>query len=215
MSNEKPLGPASALMALLFPPLRQRVLGTLLLEPAQDFHLRELARRLECHAGTLGRELDKLARTGLLTRAQQGNQLRYRAATEHPLFPELAGLFRKTQGLLPALREALAPLDGELQFVWVHGSVARGTATLHSDIDLLVLGHTDFVRLARALFPLHDALGREVNPALYTPEDWTRRWREGDGFARELMRTPKLWVKGDDHDLAELVGHPASAGASG
>lgn len=213
MSNTPSRDPATAALALLLSPLRQRVLGALLLEPALDFHLRELARLTGCHAGTLARELEKLAQAGLLRRAPQGNQVRYQADAEHPLFPELAAMLRKTQGLVPALREALGPLEGQVQLAWVHGSVARGTATVHSDIDLLVIGTVDFTALVRRLFPLHEALRREVNPALYAPAEWTRRWHEGDGFARELMESPRIWVKGNEHDLAELVGHPAASGA--
>ena len=55
-----------ALMDLLFPGARQRSLAVLLLRPGESFHLRELARLSGTHAGTLGRELEKLAMAGLL-----------------------------------------------------------------------------------------------------------------------------------------------------
>ena len=103
---------ASALMDLLFPPTRQRVLAVLLLQPDAGFHLRELARISGTHAGTLARELDKLTQTGLLLRAEQGNQVRYQANAKHPLFEEVASLFRKTHGIVPALRQALAAKAG-------------------------------------------------------------------------------------------------------
>ena len=96
MSND------SSLMDLLFPAARQRVLAVLLLQPQSAFHLRELARLTDSHAGTLAREVDKLARTGLLKRSEQGNQVRYNADTRHPLFEDLAAMFRKTHGVVPA-----------------------------------------------------------------------------------------------------------------
>ena len=100
----------AALMDLLFPATRQRVLAVLLLEPEASFHLRELARLTGSHAGTLGRELDKLTEAGLLERREQGNQVRYQANAQCPLFGELASMFRKTHGMVPVLREAMAPL---------------------------------------------------------------------------------------------------------
>lgn len=60
MSNTLPL------IDVLFPAARQRVLAVLLLQPDNSFHLRELARITGGHAGTLGRELDKLTESGLL-----------------------------------------------------------------------------------------------------------------------------------------------------
>lgn len=208
------MGNESSLMDLLFPAARQRVLALLLLQPQSALHLRELARLTSSHAGTLARELDKLEHTGLLLRSAQGNQVRYQANTRHPLFGDLAALFRKTHGVVPALREALAPLDAQIRLALVFGSMARGTPTLASDVDVLVLGEVGFVELAQAVFPLHMALGREVNPVLYTPREFAERARSGDAFARELLAKPKLFVKGDTDELAELVGDRALAGTS-
>ncbi|WP_341540213.1 nucleotidyltransferase domain-containing protein [Plasticicumulans lactativorans] len=198
-------------MDLLFPATRQRALAVLLLQPEADFHLRELARLTGSHAGTLARELDKLTQTGLLLRSEQGNQVRYQANTRHPLFGDLAALFRKTHGVVPALREALAPLDAQIRLALVFGSVARGTPSPGSDVDLLVLGSVGFVELVQALYPLHAALGREVNAVLYTPEEFAGRVRSGDAFARDVLAKPQLFVKGDAHELAELAGDRAAA----
>lgn len=199
------------LMDLLFPAARQRVLALLLLQPRSAFHLRELARLTDSHAGTLARELDKLARAGLLLRSEQGNQVRYQADTDHPLFGDLATLFRKTHGVVPALREALAPLDGQIRLVLVFGSMARSAASAGSDVDVLVLGSVGFAELVQALFPLHAVLGREVNPVLYTPEEFAARVQGGDAFARDVLAKPQLFVKGDADELAELAGDRAAA----
>ncbi len=205
MSND------ASLMDLLFPGARQRLLAVLLLQPEAGFHLRELARLTSSHAGTLARELDKLTQTGLLLRTEQGNQVRYRAYTRHPLFDDLAAMFRKTHGVLPALREALAPLDAQVRLALVFGSVARGTPSPGSDVDLLVLGDVGFAALAQALYPLHAALRRDVNPVLYSTQEFAERAGRGDAFARELLSKPQLFVKGDAHELAKLVEHPAPA----
>lgn len=201
----------TVLMDLLFPATRQRVLAVLLLQPEAGFHLRELARLAGSHAGTLARELDKLTQAGLLLRSEQGNQVRYQANARHPLFENLAAMFRKTHGLLPLLRAALAPLDEHIALALVFGSVARGTATEASDVDLLVLGDVGFAELVQALHPLQTELKREINPVLYAPREFAKRAQRGEAFARELMAKPKLWVKGGDDELAELVGHQAPA----
>lgn len=199
-------------MNQLFSPARQRVLAALLLQPQQNFHLRELARLTASHAGTLAREVDKLAQTGLLLRAEQGNQVRYQANTAHPLFEDLAALFRKTHGVVPALREVLVPLDANIALSLVFGSVARGNPAPGSDVDVLVLGSVGFAELAQAVYPLHAALGREVNTVLYTPKEFAKRVRQGDAFARDILAKPKLFVKGSPHELGELAGiGPAAA----
>ncbi len=82
--------PSSLLSSLLFGTYRGRVLGLLLLHPDQTYHVREIARLTDTSAGTLNRELDKLAQAGLLVREKIGNQLRYAANRQCPVFEELA-----------------------------------------------------------------------------------------------------------------------------
>lgn len=205
--------PSRALMDLLFGGTRQRVLAVLLLQPKSSFHLRELARLTGSHAGTLGRELDKLTESGLLLRVEQGNQVHYQANTGCRLFDDLAAMFRKTHGAVPALREALEPLIDLIEVAWVFGSIAQGTETDRSDIDLLVLGDVGFTELVKAIHPVEASLRREINPVLYSTAEFARRMKAGEAFARDLLEKPKLFVMGSRDDIAKLVDDRAAAGA--
>jgi predicted nucleotidyltransferase len=203
------------LMDLLFPSARQRVLATLLLQPDEGFHLRELARLAGSHAGTLGRELDKLVASGLVQRQARGNQVVYRADRGHPLYPELAALFRKTHGVTAALREALAPVAAQVRVALLFGSMARGTHTASSDVDVLVIGDVTFSALVTALHPTQQMLGREINPVLYTPGEFRTRMSEGGAFAQALRSPSNVLLIGGADELAELAGDPPVAGARG
>ena len=200
-----------ATMDLLFPTNRQQVLAALLLEPARSLHLRELARLAGSNAGTLAREVNKLAAAGLLLRSDQGNQARYRANVQHPLFGDLASLLRKTHGIVPALRAALEPLAGQIELAFVHGSVASGTQTEHSDVDVLLVGTVDFMGVVQALYPLHAELGREVNPVVWAPQELAAKAQAGDAFVRDVLAKPKLWIMGGEHELEQLAGDWAPA----
>lgn len=203
-----------ALMDLLFGSTRQRVLAVLLLEPDAAFHLRELARLTGSHAGTLTRELDKLTGAGLLVRSEQGNQVRYQADRQCPLFDELAAMFRKTHGVVALLRESMAPLSERIDVALVFGSVARGTQSAGSDIDVLVVGQVGFAELVQALYPVQQTVRREINPVVYSPAEFGERARAGDAFVRGVMEKTNVFVMGDRDDLAELAGDKAPAGTS-
>jgi hypothetical protein len=82
--------------SVLFPEYRRRVLGLLLLRPEEALHGREIARRVGLPAGTVTRELTKLALVGLPKREKRGNQQVYSAQTQAPVFAELASILRKT-----------------------------------------------------------------------------------------------------------------------
>lgn len=199
------------LMELLFGTYRQRVLSLLLLHPDSTYHVRELARLTGTSAGTLHKELSRLAQAGLLLREAQGNQVRYRANRACPVFAELAGMFRKTSGLVDVIADALASLAGMLSLALVFGSLARGEETSGSDVDLLLVGSAGFADVVKALYPAQATLQREVNPLLLTPEELKARIVGGDLFIREVLSKPKLFVIGGADDLGKLVGDPQAA----
>lgn len=184
------------LLDILLGTQRQRALGWLLLHPESALHVRELARLTHTSAGSLHRELVRLAEAGLLTRSRQGNQVLYQANRACPVFAELTGLFRKTGGLGDVLRAALAPLTEKIRVALIFGSVARGEETAGSDIDVLVVGEVDFVEVVTALHPCQETLGREINPVVYSPEEWRARLARDDHFARDILTHPTLLLSG-------------------
>ena len=77
--------------------------------------------------------------------------------------------------------------------VIVYGSVARGEATIHSDIDLLVVAPSDdqtFRRLVEAREAIRDLSFRiPVSPLVLTPDEIAERQARGDAFIREILET--------------------------
>ncbi|MBE2241128.1 MAG: nucleotidyltransferase domain-containing protein [Burkholderiaceae bacterium] len=193
----------SSLAHQLFGQTRSAVLSALLLHPDASLHVRELARLTGASAGSLHRELRRLADMGLLLRQEVGRQVHYGANTAHPVHAELAQLLRKTAGLVDVLREALDPLGAKVELAFVYGSMASGTERAGSDVDLMVLGKASFADLARALAAAQATLRRDVNPTVMTRREFADKLAAGDGFARNVMRGDKLWLKGRDDDFAE------------
>lgn len=191
---------------------RSRVLSALLLHPDRAVHVRELARLARTSPGSLHRELRTLSELGLIDRQTTGRQVSYQANARSPVFAELAGLLRKTAGLADVLRSALAPLADQVSMAFVYGSMADGSAHADSDVDVMVLGSAGFADTTLALAATATSLGREVNPTPMTREDFARRWSAGDGFVRHVAAGSKIWIKGGDDDLAELVANRPAEG---
>jgi len=198
------------LIDLLFGSYRKKVLSLLLLHPDTDYHVRELARQTDTTAGTLHKELARLAGAGLLLRKEQGNQVRYQANRQCPVFAELAGLLRKTTGASELLAAALAPLQPPLALIF--GSVASGTETATSDVDLLIITDLSFAKVVRAIHPVQAELAREINPVLYSAQEFKRRVQAQDPFIQTVLDKPKIFLRGTEHDLSQLAGHSSLAG---
>lgn len=184
---------------------RSAVLAALLLHPETALHVRELARVTGTSPGSLHRELRALTELGLLLRQETGRQVNYQANTACPVFEELAGLLRKTVGVADVLRAALMPLAENIELAFVYGSVAAGQESARSDVDVMVLGRAGFGAVAQALAPTHGMVRREVNPTVMKPADFRRKCIAGEGFALSVLRGAKLWLIGNEDDLAKLV----------
>ena len=195
-----------SLPSLLFPEYRRRVLGLLLLRPDEALHGREIARRTGLPAGTITRELGKLAEVGLLKREKRGNQQVYSADTSGPIFAELASILRKTSGLADVLVQALAPAAPKLRVAFVFGSVAQGRETAGSDIDVLLVGELSFREAVELLYPTQAVLGREVNPKVFATDEFMAKMKV-EPFLADVLAKPKLFLIGNDRDLEELAGH--------
>lgn len=176
---------------------RSAVLGTLFLRPEVALHVRELARLTGVSPGSLHRELRNLADLGLLLRQETGRQVYYRANPQCPIFEELAGLLRKTAGLVDVVREALAPLVSKIDMAFVYGSMARGEEHAHSDIDLMLIGNLEFTEAVLALSDIQTTLRREINPTVLSRTEFDNKLQQTDGFVAQVWQGKKLWILGE------------------
>jgi predicted nucleotidyltransferase len=192
-----------SLSALLFPGYRRRVLELLLLHPEETLHGREIARRTGLASGTLNRELALLVEAGLLKSERRGNQVLYGAQRACPVYEEVAGILRKTSGVVDVLAAALAPLKERIRAAFVYGSLASGRERPGSDVDLMVVGDIGFGEAVRLLHPAQEAIGREISPKVYGAAEWAAKRRAQDGFLREVLTGPKMFVIGGEHELGE------------
>jgi predicted nucleotidyltransferase len=187
----------------LFSGTQQRVLGLLFGQPERSFYATELINLAGVGSGAVQRELASLSQSGLVTVKPVGNQKHYQANPASPIYEELCGMVRKTVGLAEPLRAALAPLALQIKAAFVYGSIAKNEDTASSDIDLMLVSDTlTFADTILALQAATELLGREVNPNIFTPQDFAKRLNEGGSFVSRVMAQPKLWLIGGEHDLS-------------
>ena len=143
---------SSVLIDLLFKDYRRKVLALLLRHPEQKYHVREIARLTNTVAGTLHKELSKLADAGLLLKESVGNQVLYQVNSDCLILEELTQIFEKMNiselssaapkmdALVEKNRPNILSIEREkgIRNVRVFGSMARNDANEESDLDLLV-----------------------------------------------------------------------------
>lgn len=168
-----------------------------------ELHMREIQRVAACTIGPVQTELKKLLGLQLVTARRDGNRLYYRANREHPLYPDIRAMVLKTSGMTDYLRTLLADRT-DVATAFIFGSIASGEETAASDIDLMVIGTIGLRTLMGILRDFKTQVGRELNPHVFTQEAFVQRLKEGEHFITAVMPSPRLFVKGTDHDLAQM-----------
>ena len=188
----------------LFSKVQARVLGLLFGNPDRSFYANELFRLAGSGTGAGVRELAKLSASGLVTVHKIGNQKHYQANREAPIFEELRGIVLKTFGMADLLRQGLLPMHDKISVAFIYGSIAKGSDTAKSDIDVMVIGdNIAYPDVYSALMPAEKQLGRKVNPSIYNKEDAIKKLRGGNAFLTRIIAQPKIFLIGSEHDLPE------------
>ena len=186
-----------SISAAVFSDSQSRVFRWVFGQPERSYHLSELRRLTGLGSASLQRELNKLSGAGLVHSERVGNLRTFQANAESPVYAELVGLTRKTLGVEPMLREALVPIAPKLEAAFIYGSVAKGTDTAKSDVDVMLVGRNLLLsKVLELLVPLEAQLGRKINPTCLTPAEFKRRRAERDSFVNRVLSQPTLALMG-------------------
>ena len=192
-------------LSALFSPTRQAVLSATFLRPEKSWYLSELAAHLGTRPSSLQRDVDSLVRVGILEKRLDGRRSYIRANPDSPIFPELHSLIEKTSGIVPMLQGAIAKLSKKIQWAFVYGSMARGEESAKSDVDLMLIGTVNTMEMVPVLRQLENVMGREINPTIFTKDDFSRNIAKKNHFLLTVLRGPKIMLKGTQDELETVA----------
>ena len=191
------------LQKLLGSQARAEILKNLFTAERKSVHLRELSRLSKLSAPVLQRELRQLNQLGLVVAQKDGNRVNYSANAESPIYQLLCELVLKTEGAADILRAAF--VDVSADYVFIFGSMAKGTAKADSDIDLFVIGDCGLREVTRHIHIVADRISQVVNPYVISLKDYQSRLQRHDHFLEEIRLSPKIFLKGDANEFARLA----------
>ena len=192
----------SGLLSALFPAVRQRVLASLFGQPDKDFSTSDMIRLAGSGTGAVHRELTRLSKAGLVNVTVVGNQRRYRANEESPIFRELRSLVLKTVGLVDPIRQVLSKYHGHIDAAFIFGSIAKGSDRAASDVDLMLV--SDDLTYGEVYSALQDAeasIGRSIDLTLTSRVEWQKELINENSLASRISAQPKLFIIGSEDGL--------------
>ena len=114
---------------------------------------------------------------------------------------------RRRLGVPRATRiaRAMSSLADRIRVMFVFGSAARGEQRADSDIDLMVIGDVRLRELTPGLKQAEAELGRQINPVVYSQQEWRERLRQGTPFVRSVVANEKEYIMGDKDVFAAMA----------
>jgi predicted nucleotidyltransferase len=149
--------------------------------------------------------LAKFTKAGILRKSRNGNRIYFQADEQCPVFPGLKTLLVKTSGMVDVLHGELWPMASQIKVAAVYGSIATGSETSRSDVDLLVVGSVKMIDLVPLLERASRKLRREINPTIYTPTELAQK-ATSSHFVKSVLGKPLLFILGTSSGLEAISG---------
>ena len=160
---------------------RVKLLKAFLLNPDEEFFIRELTRKLDEQINSIRRELDNLKKIGLLKSRLRNRKKYYFINKEFLIYPELRDMVIKASTNDEQMARAISKM-GEVDFLLLSGIfVGRD-----SSVDLLLVGDVEKRKLQAYLDKSPEGK-KDIKFTLISTKDFLYRLECKDKFVRDIL----------------------------
>lgn len=183
--------------------VRVKILKSLLENPKEMYHVRELVRRTSEEINAVRRELLRMEEAGMVKKESRGNRLYYWFNHDYSYFQELLQMISKATGLGFAIRKNRGKI-GKLSFVMFSGQFVRHEERKDPDqIDVLVVGDIVLPELANLVRQEETRRKTEINYSPMTKDEFEFRKSRRDPFILGILSGPRVMIIGSDLDFTK------------
>jgi predicted nucleotidyltransferase len=174
--------------------LQGEILALILIDPARSWTIDELAGRTGHPYQTVATEVRRLQEADILRVRNIGRTKLLTANESSPYVGPLTELVMTAFGPPLVIGEEFETVAG-IEQLFIYGSWAARDAgepgPAPNDIDLLVIGQPDRDAIYEAAKAAQHRIGREVNTAIRTAEQWAAAT---DGFTQKVKESPMVEI---------------------
>lgn len=179
----------------------RKILGILFSNPKEKFYIRQLERLTGLQVNAVRRELKKLASSGFLFSKDEGHVKYFWVNTENPIYEEIKSIMFKTQIIGDYLRDLFRKIS-RITAAFIYGSVAKGEENALSDIDVMIIGSGDGVKLHAAISRIEGKINRTINYTFISEEEYKTKKTD---FLKRVLKEKKIFLVGDNDVLRRLA----------
>lgn len=179
---------------------RRKVLTLFLTHPKEKFYIRQIEKLINEPVGAIQRELPKLEKMGLLNSEYSGRVRYYSVDRSCPIFEELKHIVLKTAAVGEWIKKIIRK-EKDIRCAFIYGSVAQNEEDIKSDIDLMVIGSIDDIRLHKKIQEIESAISRTINYNLMDLAEFRNRIRKKDAFLKRVLKGRRIDLIGNPNEL--------------
>lgn len=173
--------------------ITQKFLSLIFLNEKERFYVNELAKLIGEDPSNVYKKLLELKREGLLSDEFSGKERYFFLNQKYPFLREYKKIILKGFGFEKILKEKLSKMEG-VRSVYIFGSYAKNKLSLESDIDILIIGDFDTLKLQKKLLEIQRLTGRELNSIELTEKEFMRRKKEKDALVTDIFSSKYIKV---------------------
>jgi len=190
----------SCLNDLLISKVRVKVLELFYINPEEMYYVREITRLVKEEINAVRRELERMLECGLLKSEQRGNRLYYYLNKRYLYHQELQRIVAKSTGLGKKIRRNRRKL-GTVSFVMFSGTFASRQPAKADELDILLVGDIVLPELEELIKNEQKELGREINYAVLSADEFEFRKTRRDPFVMEVLYGVRVMIIGDENEF--------------
>lgn len=191
------------------------VLLFFLLHPDEETYLARIVRLTNKSLIQVQRIIKRLIESGFILAMKQKEKTYYKANPNHLAFNDLKNIALQAKIWSSTFEKEIKNFQNKIHFGFIFGSVARGTHTSSSDIDIFFIGDLPLHEVMGFIGHLSRELFREVNVVIYSPQELQEAIARNNSFVTEVLEKPKIWLFGNKYEFEKLYRQPVSGEAFG
>ena len=168
---------------------RAKLLQLFFENPEKSFYVREMTRVIEEQINSVRRELNNLENIGVIKSETYDNKIYYSANGKHPFTRPLTEIFSKKVSTSRTKEIRTSTWDDYIRPVkhYLKGLIVTNRLPGQDGIDLLIIGNDKTKKLTRWAEVVEKKLGKPINYAIMSVDDFTYRKNVKDRFIKEVL----------------------------
>ena len=168
---------------------RAKLLRLFFENPEKSFYVREMTRVIDEQINSVRRELLNLESIGIIKNETFDNKVYYSANSKHPFTRPLTDIFSKK---IDSTREKDVRATTWEDYCrpvknYLKGLIVTNRLPGQDGIDLLIIGNDKTKKLTRWAEVIEKKLGKPINYAIMSTDDFTYRKSVNDRFVAEVL----------------------------